>query len=43
VTRARRFDDGNGPVGSREGLSIITKTAGHCEVVIHFLDAPEKN
>jgi len=42
VHRARRFGDGNGPLGSREGRGIITKTAGHCEAMIHFLDAPEK-
>jgi len=43
VLRARRFGDGNGPVGSRVGRGIITKKAGHCEVMNHLLDAPEKN
>jgi len=43
VTRARRFGDGNGPVGSHVDRGIITRTAGHCEVLIHFLDVPEKN
>jgi len=43
MPRARRFGDGNGPVGTTIERGIITETAGHCEVMILFLNAPEKN